>query len=127
MPGSGGSSTCSSPRSFPVSEVSLREFAERVAAFHITDRAMLRAQRAFESALRSGEPSPAARRAYLAAVRTYFAGFERDARAQLTGVDRELDALYQRQYNLAAERGVAHKRLEAVQGVLASLAELATP
>jgi len=66
------------------------------------------------------------RGAYLAAVRTYFSGFERDAQAQLTGVDRELDALYQRQYNLAAERGVAQKRLEAVEGVLASLAELAT-
>ena len=37
------------------------------------------------------------------------------------------DALYQRQYNLAAERGVAAKRIEAVQGVLASLAELASP
>ena len=40
----------------------------------------------------------------------YFAGFERDAQAQLKGVDRELDALYQRQYNLAAERGVARTR-----------------
>ena len=110
-----------------MSEGPLRALAERVAAFHITDRAMLRAQRTFEEALRAGEPAPAARSAYLAAVRGYFAGFERDARAQLTGVDRELDALYQRQYNLAAERGVARKRLEAVQGVLASVAELATP
>ena len=87
---------------------------------------MLRAQRTFDAALRGGEPAPAELAAYLAAVRTYFTGFERDAQAQLSGVDRELDALYQRQYNLAAERGVAHKRVEAVQGVLASLAELAT-
>lgn len=108
-----------------MSEASLRELAERVAAFHITDRAMLRAQRAFEDALRAGEPSPGVRTAYVAAVRAYFAGFERDAQAQLAGVDRELDALYQRQYNLAAERGVARKRLDAVQGVLASLAEIA--
>lgn len=86
---------------------------------------MLRAQRTLEEAWRAGEPAPAVRSAYVAAVRTYFAGFERDAQAQLTGVDRELDALYQRQYNLAAERGVARKRLEAVQGVLGSLAELA--
>jgi hypothetical protein len=110
-----------------VSDGSLRAFAERVAAFHITDRAMLRAQRTIAGILARGEAAPAERSAYLAAVRTYFAGFERDAQAQLSGVDRELDALYQRQYNLAAERGVAHKRLEAVEGVLASLAELATP
>jgi hypothetical protein len=110
-----------------VSDAPLRELAERVAAFHITDRAMLRAQNTFTDALRVGEPSPAAREVYLRAVRAYFSGFERDAQAQLTGVDRELDLLYQRQYNLAAERGVAHKRLEAVQGVLASVAELGSP
>ena len=110
-----------------MSDAPLRELAERVAAFHITDRAMLRAQNTFTDALRAGEPSPAAGEAYLRAVRTYFSGFERDAQAQLAGVDRELDLLYQRQYNLAAERGVAHKRLEAVQGVLASIAELGSP
>jgi hypothetical protein len=110
-----------------VSDRALRDLAERVAAFHITDRAMLRAQRTLETALRAGEPTPAERFAYLAAVRAYFTGFERDAQAQLSGVDRALDALYQRQYNLAAERGVAGKRLEAVQGVLASLAEFAIP
>jgi hypothetical protein len=108
-----------------VADGPLRELAERVAAFHITDRAMLKAQRALEDALAAGDPSPAARAAYLSAVRTYFAGFERDAQAQLAGVDRQLDALYQRQYNLAAERGVAQKRIEAVQGVQALLAELA--
>jgi hypothetical protein len=109
-----------------VSEAALRELAERVGAFHITDRAMLRAQRSIEASLHAGEPGPAERAAYIAAVRRYFTAFELDAQAQLRGVDRELDALYQRQYNLAAERGVAHKRVEAVQGVLASLAELAT-
>lgn len=109
-----------------MSEAPLRELADRIAAFHITDRAMLRAQRAFEAALRDGEPTPAQCRTYLAAARAYFSGFERDARAQLGGVDRELSLLYQRQYNLVAERGVAQKRLEAVQGVLASLAEIAT-
>jgi hypothetical protein len=108
-----------------VSEAALRELSERVAAFHITDRAMLRAQRTIEGILAAGEAAPAERNAYVSAVRAYFAGFERDALAQLAGVDRELDALYQRQYNLAAERGVARKRVEAVQGVLASLAELA--
>lgn len=110
-----------------MSEAGWRELAERVGAFHLTDRAMLHAQRTFEDALRAGEPTPAARRDYVSAVRTYFAAFEHDALAQLAGVDRELDALYQRQYNLAAERGVAQKRIEAVQGVLASLGELAHP
>jgi hypothetical protein len=110
-----------------VSDAPLRALAERVAAFHITDRAMLRAQNTFTEALRAGQPSPAASDAYLRAVHTYFSGFERDAQAQLAGVDRELELLYQRQYNLAAERGVAHKRLEAVQGVLASVAELGSP
>ena len=108
-----------------MSEEPLRDLAERVAAFHITDRAMLKAQRSFEAALGAGDPPPATRAAYLAAVKNYFTGFERDAHAQLTSVDRQLDALYQRQYNLAAERGVAQKRVAAVQGVLASLAELA--
>jgi hypothetical protein len=109
-----------------VSNAALRDLAKRVAAFHITDRAMLRAQHTFERLLAAGELPPAGREAYLSAVRAYFSGFERDAQAQLTGVDRELDALYQRQYNLAAERGVAQKRVAAVQGVLASLAELAS-
>jgi hypothetical protein len=125
--GSAGSLKRSVPPSFPVSDAALRDLAERVAAFHITDRAMLRAQRTFEAILAAGgDVPPAERTAYLGAVRTYFAGFERDAQAQLAGVDRELDLLYQRQYNLAAERGVAQKRVAAVQGVLASLAELAT-
>ena len=109
-----------------MSDAALRELAGRVAGFHITDRAMLSAQRAIEARLSAGDPPPAARAAYLAAVKNYFTGFERDAHAQLASVDRQLDALYQRQYNLAAERGVAHKRVEAVEGVLASLAELAT-
>jgi len=105
----------------------LRELAARVAGFHITDRGMLRAQHAFEAALREGEPTAQAQSAYVSAVRQYFDRFERDARAQLADVDRELELLYQRQYNLSAERSVAVKRVEAVQVVLASLGELALP
>lgn len=110
-----------------MSEAALRALAERVAEFHLTDRAMLRAQRAIETQLQAGEVAEWARRAYLDAVRVYFTGFERDANAHLAGVDRELEALYQRQYNLAAERGVAQRRIETVAGVLASLGELADP
>ena len=101
----------------------LRGLVERVATFHLTDRGMVRAQRSFEAALAAGAPSDAAVRAYLAAVRTYFTGFDRDAQAQLKSVDRELEGLYQRQYNLAAERGVAVRRIEIVREVLDALAE----
>ncbi len=104
----------------------LGDLVARVATFHITDRAMRRAQAAFTAALAGGTPSTDDVDAYVRAVRHYFTGFARDAAAQLAGVDRELERLYQRQYNLAAERGVAVKRIEAVQGVLATLQELPT-
>jgi len=102
----------------------LRALAELVGAFHLTDRTMLRAHHAFTDALGRGTPTAAELAAYLRAVRAYFTGFAKDADAQLASVDRELERLYQRQYNLAAERGVAVKRIENVQGVLAALAEL---
>jgi len=102
----------------------LAALVETVAEFHVTDRRLLRAQRAIERELAAGTPAPAAVDAYLAAVRAYFTAFARDARAQLESVDRELEGLYQRQYNVAAERGVAAKRIEVVQGVLAALNEI---
>ncbi len=102
----------------------LSALAQTVATFHITDRAMLRAQQTFSAALDRGAPTAAEVGAYLQAVTAYFTGFSRDAAAQLKSVDRELENLYQRQYNLAAERGVAVKRIEAVQGVLTLVAEL---
>jgi hypothetical protein len=95
-----------------------------VAEFHVTDRTLVRAQHALERELAAGSPAPATVATYLGAARAYFAGFERDARAHLNGVDRELEQFYARQYNLAAERGVAAKRIEVVQGVLARLAEI---
>ena len=101
----------------------LHELAAQVGTFHITDRAMERAQRTFLAALARGAPTPPEAAAYVRAVRAYFNGFARDAAAQLTSVDRQLEGLYQRQYNLAAERGVAVKRIEAVQGVLALVEE----
>ncbi len=103
----------------------LRELVATVNAFYLRDRAMVRAQRDIERALAAGEPDGAQVRAYLAAVERYFSGFHREAQAQLKYVDRELGRLYQRQFNLTAERGVAARRLEATQGVLSSLAELA--
>jgi hypothetical protein len=102
----------------------LAALVRTVAGFHVTDRGLLRAQHAIERELAAGAPAPATIAAYLGATRAYFAGFDRDARAHLNGVDRELEQLYARQYNLAAERGVAVKRIEAVQGVLAQLGEI---
>ena len=104
----------------------LATLVETIAGFHVTDRALLRAQRAIEREIAAGAPAAATVAAYLGAARSYFSGFERDARAQLASVDRELEALYARQYNLAAERGVAAKRIEAVQGVVTQLAEFST-
>ncbi len=103
----------------------LRDLVTTVGTFYIRDRAMQRAQADIERAFAGGAPDAATVRAYLAAVKQYFAGFHREAEAQLRYVDRELARLYQRQFNLTAERGVAARRVEATQGVLSSLAELA--
>jgi hypothetical protein len=102
----------------------LAALATAVGAFHLTDKAMRAAQDRIERALAAGEVEDATARAYLAAVRRYFEPYEREARGQLRHVDRELERLYQLQYNLTAERGVVAKRVEAVRGVLEALAEL---
>jgi DNA-binding transcriptional regulator GbsR (MarR family) len=102
----------------------LRALAERVAAFHITDRAMNGAQRAIESALARGQTGEGERRSYCDAVQRYFEGFDREARAHLRDVDRRLERINQIQFNLTAERGVAIQRIEATQGVLTALAGL---
>jgi hypothetical protein len=94
-----------------------------VGAFHLTDRAMRSAQAAIEAALAAGTADDRAVRTYVAAVRRYFDPFEREARDQLRHVDRELERLYQLQYNLTAERGVVAKRVQAVRGVLDAVAE----
>ena len=103
----------------------LRGLVATVGAFYVRDRALERAQHEIERALAADELDAAGVRAYLAAVERYFSGFAREAQAQLKYVDRELERLYQRQFNLTAERGVAARRVEATQGVLSSLAELA--
>ena len=95
-----------------------------VGAFHLTDRAMRGAQDRVERALAAGEADDASARAYLESVRRYFEPYEREAQGQLRHVDRELERLYQLEYNLTAERGVVAKRIEAVRGVLSALAEL---
>ena len=104
-----------------MSDDAFSELVRRIGAFHVTDRAMLRAQRAIEAAVASGGVSEGDRDAYLRAAAQYFTGFEREARAHLRDVDRRLEAQNQVIFNLTAERGVAVKRIEATQSVLADL------
>jgi sulfite reductase alpha subunit-like flavoprotein len=101
-----------------------RALVDAVGAFTIRDRKLEALQKRMERALAAGEPQPAESERYLAEVRRYFTRFSAEARGHLKTVDRELEALYQRQYNLTAERGVAAKRIEITQGVLSALAEL---
>lgn len=96
----------------------------RVGAFHITDRAMSSAQSDASEAVRSGNVDERVRARYLDAVKRYFSGFEREARTHLRDVDRRLDHANQVAFNLTAERGVAVKRIEATQGVLAEITAL---
>jgi len=105
-------------------DAALTQLVARVGAFHITHRAMVRAQRAIEAAIRTDAVDEAARAAYVAEVQRYFAGFDAEARTHLRDVDRRLERANQVHFNLAAERGVAVKRIEATQAVLAAVAAL---
>ncbi len=106
-----------------------RRFAALVAdvgRFYITDRRMRRAQAAAGAARASPAPLPPRHvRTYRQAVARYFEKFEREARAHLGDLDRRLSRVSQLQYNLTAERGVAVRRVEATQGVLSRLKEVA--
>lgn len=102
----------------------LAQLVARVGHFHITHRAMKRAQRTMEAAVAADTVDDAARTAYLSEVRRYFEGFDTEARAQLRDVDRQLERINQVQFNFTAERGVAVKRIEAIDSVLNSLREL---
>lgn len=98
-----------------------RALVARVGEFYITDKAMKTAQNDIEAALAAGEPDERVRRDYLAAVRRYFTGFEREARSHLRDVDKRLEHANQVHFNLTAERGVAVRRIEATQAVLQEL------
>jgi hypothetical protein len=105
----------------------LRQLVVEVGTFVVRDRAMTRAQETMQALLAAGEPSPAAVAAYLAAVRRYFGGFEREARRHLSDVEARLAKVSQLQFNLTAERGVAARRVAVTQGVLSQVAELDGP
>jgi hypothetical protein len=84
--------------------------------FHITDRALLRRR---DKARASGDAGSAA--ALKQEMRRYFGALEREALSHLSSIDGKLDELYQRQYNLQAEHGVAQRRLTGARKVLAAL------
>ena len=102
----------------------LAALATHVGGFHITDRTMKRAQEDVTAAIASGDVDESARDAYLRAVRHYFDGFQKEARAHLRDVDKRLEQLNQVVFNLTAERGVAVKRIEATESVLHDVAGL---
>jgi hypothetical protein len=87
-----------------------------VDAFHITDRSLLRARERLRV-----DASPDSDAEFRRHARRYFKALEREAGNQLADLDRKLDELYQRQYNLQAERGVAQRRLAGARGVLSAL------
>lgn len=101
-----------------MSDERFRALVARVGEFYVTDRALKTAQKAIEAELAAGQAAEPARERYIQAVRRYFMGFEREARAQLRDVDKRLVQVNQVHFNLTAERGVVVKRIEATQGVL---------
>ena len=104
----------------------LAELSAEVARFYVRDRRLLRAQERFSRVLAAAHPVPEREvRRYLAAVRRYFDGFAREAKAHLVDVDGRLNKVSQLQFNLTAERGVAARRVELTETVLAHLREAA--
>jgi hypothetical protein len=97
----------------------LAALVEEIGRFYVRDRAMRRAQAEMVRSLAGGAiPSDRQAERYLSAVRAYFTGFEREARAHLADVDRRLAKVSQLQFNLTAERGVTARRVEVTQAVL---------
>lgn len=98
----------------------LRALVTEIARFYVSDKALRRAQQRMAALLSSGGEIPEkAVRVYLAEVKRYFEGFRKEAEAHLGDVDRRLARVSQLQFNLAAERGVTARRVEATQAVLA--------
>jgi hypothetical protein len=110
----------------PVDRERLASLATEIGRFYVRDKAMRRAQEAMQRALdEGGDPPQALVDAYLKVARRYFAGFAREAQAHLVDVERRLGRASQVQFNLTAERGVTARRVEATQGVLTRVEELA--
>ncbi|MDQ2664303.1 MAG: hypothetical protein M3Y18_09795 [Candidatus Eremiobacteraeota bacterium] len=98
-----------------------RALMARVGNFYITDKAMKRAQDKIETLVSAGEADLRERNEYVAAVRRYFSGFEREARVHLRNLDKRLEQTNQVHFNLTAERAVAVRRIEATANILCDL------
>ncbi|MDQ6768354.1 MAG: hypothetical protein M3Z41_11145 [Candidatus Eremiobacteraeota bacterium] len=96
--------------------MNLPELLALVDGFRITDKRLLRARAALE---RNGDER--AQHAFRREAQRYFVSLAREAEAHVADVDRRLDDIYQRQFNLNAERAVAKRRLEGARDVLRAL------
>ena len=102
----------------------LQKLVARVGEFHITDRAMKKAQTRMVELLASGAATEADIAAYRQTVRRYFAAFESEARGHLRTLDKRLEAVNQVHFNLTAERNMAVRRIEGTQSVLSELEQI---
>jgi hypothetical protein len=84
--------------------------------FHITDRGLVRARDGVR-----GDGGPASVEALLRAAAKYFGDMAAESEQHLAEIDHKLDDLYQRQYNLNAERSVAERRRDGARRVLDAL------
>jgi hypothetical protein len=110
----------------PADPSTLAALVAEIDGFYVRDRAMRAAQTEMKRVLSAtATPPDVDVERYVNAVKKYFDGFEREARAHLSDVDRRLAKVSQLQFNLTAERGVAARRVEVTQGVLARVLELA--
>lgn len=98
--------------------MNLSELLALVDAFHITDKRLLRARANVRRA-----PTEDSEREFRKQALRYFGGLQHEAEAHLADVDRRLDDVYQRQYNLHAERAVAQRRLESARTIAQGLRE----
>ena len=96
--------------------MNLSELLALVDGFHITDKRLLRARAEIARA-----NDATAERAFRSEVQRYFGSLAREAERHVAEVDRRLDDVYQRQFNLSAERAVAQRRLEGARDVLRAL------
>jgi predicted Zn-dependent peptidase len=96
----------------------LSELLALVDEYHITDKRLLRAR---AQLARGGGPE--AELEFTRQAKRYFDAVARETQSHLADLDRRLNDLYQRQYNLHAERAVAQRRLEGAQRIAAALAE----
>ncbi len=101
--------------------MNVSELLALVDAFHITDKRLLRARAQLAATL-----SEKTEREFRQQALRYFGAVANEAQAHVAEVDRKLDDVYQRQYNLHAERAVAQRRLEGARTIAQALKETKT-